>query len=101
MKLLYLLAANPFNIKAEDIGLPNTTQNLGDATSRIVYLLVYLIGGLSIIFIIVGGLQMVTSGGSPQRFKQGRETVLYAVVGLVVAIASFSIVSFISGRLGV
>jgi hypothetical protein len=80
-------------------GLPNSTPNLGVALTNIIKLLFSIIGGLSIIFILVGGVQLVTSAGSPARVKQGRETVIYAVVGLVVAASAFAVVSFIGGKL--
>lgn len=95
------LLANAFTFKANEIGLPTGTQNIGDAFSNVTGLLIYLIGGLSVIFIIVGGLQMVLSNGDPKRFAQGRETVIYAAVGVAIAIASFGIVTLISGKIGV
>ncbi len=48
------------------------------------------------IFIIIGGLQMIGSAGNPQRFKMGRETVIYSIVGLGLAISAYAIVTFIS-----
>jgi hypothetical protein len=92
------LLANAFGIKATDIGLPTGTQDLGQAFSNTTNLLIYLIGGLSIIFIIVGGLQMVLSNGDPKRFAQGRETIIYAAVGVAVAIASYAIVGLITSK---
>ncbi len=82
-----------------ETGLPDSTQNVSDALGNIVELLVYIIGALAIIFIIVGGLQIVTAAGSPTRVKQGRETIIYAIVGLVVAIAAYAAVTFIGTRL--
>ncbi|HSX01342.1 MAG TPA: hypothetical protein VLF67_03820 [Candidatus Saccharimonas sp.] len=86
-------------MNANDIGLPTSTTNIGEAITKVIAFLFALIGGLAVVFIIVGGLQMVTSAGSPQRFKQGRETVLYAVVGLVVAIGAYAAVTFIGSSL--
>jgi hypothetical protein len=99
MKSLISHLANAYSLKATDIGLPNTSDNIGDSMTRIVGILVYLIGGLSIIFIIVGGIQMVVSSGSPNRVAQGRETIIYAAVGLVIAIGSYAIVTFIGRSL--
>lgn len=91
--ITYLSAVS---IKANEIGLPTSTTNIGDAIANIVRLLMSLIGMLAIVFIIVGGLQLVYSTGDPARVKRGRETLIYACVGLVVAIASYAIVTFIS-----
>jgi hypothetical protein len=80
-------------------GLPNSTGNIGVALQNVISVLFYLIGGLSIIFIIAGGLLIVTAAGSPSRVKQGREAIIYAVVGLIIAIGSLAVVTFIGDRL--
>ena len=95
MRLLYLAAQ--FNITAQDIGIPHSTATVGDGLTNAVKLLMTVVGMVSVIFIIVGGLQMSLSAGSPQRFARGRETLLYAVVGIGVAIAGLAIVTFIAG----
>jgi hypothetical protein len=76
--------------------LPNTTATVGDGIAHILEAAMGLIGGLSVIFLIFGGLLMVLSAGNPARFERGRETVLYAVVGIVVAIGAYSIVFFVA-----
>jgi hypothetical protein len=92
-----LLAANPFRQDANSIGIPKSTANIGAALTNVTNILMSIIGMLAIIFIIVGGLQMALAAGNSKRFAQGRETVLYASVGLAIAIAAFAIVKFISG----
>jgi len=60
-------------------------------------LLMSIIGGLAMIFIIVGGIQMALSAGNSKRVAQARETILYSCVGLAVAIGALAITEFISG----
>jgi len=72
-----------------------------NATSMInvvVDTLIYLLGAISVVMIVVGGIRFVTSNGDSSGVKSARETILYAVVGLVVAIMSFAIVKFVIGR---
>jgi hypothetical protein len=52
-------------------------------------------GIISVIMIIVGGIKYSTSSGDQAKIKSAKDTVLYAVVGLVVAIASFMIVTYV------
>ncbi len=47
------------------------------------------------IFILVGGFQMITAAGNPERFSKGKKTILYAVVGFVVVILAGSVASLI------
>lgn len=97
--ILHFLAANPYSIKATDIGLPTSTANLGVGLTNITRTVMTLVGMLSVIFMIVGGLQLGLSAGNSKRVAQGRETILYAAVGLAVAIASYAIVTFVSGSI--
>ncbi len=95
MQLLYWLAAGPYNITANDIGLPTSTHNLGEALANGTRLLMVLVGMLSVVFIVAGGIQMVYSRGNASNVTKARETILYACIGLVVAIAAYAIVTFI------
>lgn len=51
-------------------------------------------------FVIYGGFLYVTSQGEPDGTKRGRQAIVNALVGLVVAIMASAIVTFIGGRLG-
>jgi hypothetical protein len=55
----------------------------------------WMVGVLSVIFIIIGGFKYVTSGGDPKNTASAKNTILYAVVGVVVAILAFAIVNFV------
>lgn len=73
----------------------NKTHTLPQILGLIADTLVFLIGAISVIMIIVGGLRYVLSNGDPKAAGSAKDTILYAVVGLVVAIASFAIVQFV------
>jgi hypothetical protein len=61
--------------------------------------LIFLVGAISVIMIIIGGLRYVTSNGDSKATEGAKNTILYACIGVVVAIASFAIVSFITGSI--
>lgn len=58
-------------------------------------ILLFLIGAISVIIIIVGGLRYVTSAGDSNAVNGAKNTILYAVVGLVVAAIAYAIVNFV------
>jgi len=58
--------------------------------------LIFVVGAVSVIMIIVGGLRYVTSNGDSKQAESARNTILYAVIGIVVAIASYAIVTFVT-----
>lgn len=94
---LFLLAVDAtIKITAKDIGLPTATPTVGAALTVFISIIGWLVGLLSVVFIVVGGLKIVASNGDPARYKSGRETVEYAVAGIIVAILALSIVTFIT-----
>ena len=52
-------------------------------------------GAISVIMIIVGGIRYATSQGDQTQMQSAKNTILYAVIGVVVAIAAYAIVSFV------
>ena len=63
----------------------------------VVNLLLYAIGIISVIVIIIGGIRYTTSGGDANGIKSAKDTILYAVVGLIVAMLAYAIVNFVVG----
>ncbi len=56
-------------------------------------------GIIAVLMITIGGFEYVISQGDPQRTAKAKNTILYAIIGLVIAISGFTIVTFILGRL--
>ncbi len=71
----------------------NTT--LGDIIANITKVLLFLMGAVSVIMIIIGGFRYATSQGDQTQMQSAKNTILYAVIGLIVAIAAYAIVSFV------
>jgi magnesium-transporting ATPase (P-type) len=68
--------------------------------SNIINLLSWVVGVVSVIVIIIGGLLYVTSAGDPQKATKARQAILYAIVGLVIVAFAQLIVQFVIGTLG-
>ena len=62
--------------------------------------LIIVIGAIAVIMVIIGGLRYVLSVGSPQATAGAKDQILYAVIGVIVAILAYSIVNFVVGRIG-
>ena len=67
----------------------------GGVFTSIVNILLFLIGFLSVIMLIYGGIQYTLSSGDSGKVTNAKNTILYAVVGLIVAILSYAIVNFV------
>ncbi len=57
-------------------------------------------GLVAVIFIIYGGIKYITSEGDPGATKKAQETIIGAVIGLVIAVIAAAVVSFIGKALG-
>jgi len=66
-----------------------------DVVGIVVNTLLFIIGLLSVIMIIVGGIRYTTSAGDTSAVTAAKNTILYAVVGLVVAFVAFAIVNWV------
>ena len=61
--------------------------------------LLFLIGAVSVIMLIYGGIRYVVSGGDSGAVTSAKNTILYAVVGIVVAILAYALVNFVISSL--
>ena len=60
-----------------------------------------IIGSLTLVVFVYGGVLWLTSGGTPEKIKTGSQAMMWAVIGLVVIFASYAILSTIISGLGV
>jgi hypothetical protein len=59
----------------------------------------FLIGAISVLMLIYGGVRYTISGGDTANVTAAKNTILYAVVGIIVAIMAYAIVNFVIGQL--
>lgn len=76
-----------------------TSSSLPEVIKTILNIMLYIIGVLCVIMIIYGGISYVISAGAADKVKRARDTIVYSVVGLVVAIIAFAIVQWVTGVL--
>jgi len=86
-------AANPGN------NVPVTLFGNGSIFNTIVNILLFIIGAISVIMLIYGGIRYTISAGDSGSVTAAKNTILYAIVGLVIAILAFAIVNFVLGSL--
>jgi putative exporter of polyketide antibiotics len=68
---------------------------LGTRIKTIVNMILYILGAIAVIMIVIGGVKYTTSNGDSSAISSAKNTILYAVVGLVVAILAYAIVNFV------
>lgn len=84
---------------ARGTDVPSTLLGDGGVLTTIVNALLFIIGFLSVIMLIFGGLRYIISGGNAAAVTTAKNTILYAIVGLIIAIFAYAIVNFVIGSL--
>ena len=102
--VLFVPAADTFavNVIADQCAVDSTPaickdagKGPGDLIATIVNILLFLIGTISVIMIIIGGILYATSAGDSGNVTKAKNTIMYAVVGLVVAFLAYAIVNWV------
>ena len=68
-----------------------------DVVKNIISILFWIIGILAVIVIIYAGITFITAAGNPSKVAQAKTMIIYAVIGLAVAILAYAIVNFVVG----
>lgn len=79
---------------AETAGGKNETSP-SEIIKTIVNTLLFILGAVAVIMIILGGIRYAISQGDSNAITAAKNTILYAVIGLVVALLAYAIVNFV------
>ena len=106
--VIFALTALPaLALTGSDIGLDyGTYTGLGTKDLRagimsIVNVLLGFLGIIAIVIVLYGGFVWMTSGGSPEKIKSARMTLVWAVLGMAVIFLSYAAVDFVLKAFGV
>ena len=62
--------------------------------------ILYIVGVISVIMLIFGGIKYALSAGDSKKVTDAKNTILYAIIGLIITILSYSIVNFVLNVVG-
>ena len=79
-------------------GCVSKPTNLEDSVKNIINGVLYVVGILAVVMVIIGGVKYTTSGGDQSAVTSAKNTILYGIVGLVIAILAYAIVNFVIER---
>lgn len=72
--------------------------SLPEQFKAIVNVALYIIGAAAVLMLIYGGIRYTISGGDTAAVTAAKNTILYAIIGIVVALLAYAIVNFVIGR---
>ena len=70
-------------------------DDLMSVLTTIINVALGVIGFVAVVMIIMGGVQYTTSSGDTAKVTKAKNTILYGIIGLVVALLAFAIVNFV------
>lgn len=88
------------NFSAPDIPNPiNSGFDIGGLLVNVINVLLVWAGVVAILFVIFGGFRYMVSMGNAESIDKARQTVLYAILGLIIVFLSYLIVRYLMNDL--
>ncbi len=76
-------------------GKAQSSGGLSDIINNIAWELVTFVGIIALALVIAGGYQILTSGGSQEKVTAGKNKIIYAIIGMIVALSAWAIVKMV------
>lgn len=93
-----VFAANEAETGANSAQPTGVPTSLNDQVKTVTNTLLLVVGIAAVIMLIIGGLRYIFSGGNNEQVNAAKNTILYAVIGIVVALLAYAIVNFVLAR---
>lgn len=74
-------------------------DSLTEIFRTVVNIMLFLIGAVAVIMLVIGGIRYVVSGGNQDQVTGAKNTIMYAIIGIVVAFLAYAAVSFVTTNL--
>lgn len=80
-------------------GQPTQLVGDGGVFNRITSILLFIVGAVAVIMLIFGGIRYIVSGGDQANVTAAKNTILYAIIGIIVALLAYAAVKFVTSSL--
>jgi Type IV secretion system pilin len=95
---MYILTRLAQGLDPEYSGLPQVTADDG-AIENALAVVFGVFAAVAVLVIIYAAIDFATGGGNPEKVSRARNTIIYALIGLVISLTAEGIVYFVLGRL--
>ena len=92
------LSAPTSSTDCPDNGTDNGNTNINNIIKTIINVFSWVVGVVAVIMIIVGGFRYVTAGGDSNNVSSAKNTIIYAIIGLVIVAMAQFIVQFVLNK---
>lgn len=80
-------------------GADQGTNDLETVIQNAINVLLFIVGVAAVVMLIVGGIRYILSAGDQQAVANAKNTIIYAIVGIIVAVLAYAAVNFVFGEL--
>lgn len=98
-KIFIFLLLAPISVQAQgtSIPLPNPLQaeSVPELAGQVIRGLLGVTGAIALFMLVWGGITWMTSQGSADKLKRGKDTILWSILGLVAIFMSYVIINFV------
>ncbi len=78
-------------------GMPVELTSADGALTNITNTLLKAIGLIAVVMLVFGGFKYIISGGDSAKVTSAKNTIIYAIIGLIIVILAYAIVNFVVG----
>ena len=90
------LVSSVIGLSVSDLGGGGMVNNsIEGVVKNVINVAMSVLGVVSVIMLIYGGYNYTTSGGDASKVTKAKNTILYAVIGLIIALLALAIVNFV------
>lgn len=74
---------------------PCSATDLNSTIRTVINGITFVVGLIAVIMIVIGGIFYAISAGDPGKVKKAKDTIMYGIIGLIVALLAFAIINFV------
>ena len=76
----------------------NSSESVDPVIKTVIRYLLIISGIVSVVMVIIGGLKYTTSNGDSAKLSSAKNTIMYSLIGLLIAIFAYAIVNFVVNK---
>lgn len=84
---------------AKTAGIDTGTDSLGSILGKIFQKILGIMGLILLVLFVIGGITWMTSEGNAEKLKKARGLLINAIIGLIIILVSYALVTFVTGKL--
>lgn len=81
-------------------GMPENLVGPDGVFTQVTNTVLYVVGAISVIMLVWGGFRYIISGGDSKKVTDAKNTILYAILGLIIVFFAYAIVNFVLNAIG-